>query len=437
MRKMLVIAVRDYNAAVRTKAFLVSLVFLPVLMGGSLVGSAVLKDHKDARPKSFAIVDRTPEEGLYAALDKAAKQRTELPPFLLERVVPGPDTPEEIAKQRLEQSERVRQRDLHGFLDIGAGVGQLAGSQALPDATDDRFRCRYQSNSPLSRDFSDWATAEVNKAVQKSRAQQKGILIADVREVQQPVRLEARGLSKRDSGGAIIDGREVNFLASFLLPTVLVMLMFMMVFVGATPLLQGVLEEKMARISEVLLGSVRPFQMMMGKLLGTVGVAATLAAVYLGGSFAAAHYYGYGDLLTWQVIGWFLVFETLGVLMFGSLFIAVGAACTNAQEAQTMLMPVTLLAVLPMFVMVQVIREPDSSLATWFSLVPTATPMLMTARLAIPPGIPAWQPLLGVVLVLLTTLLCVYAAGRIFRVGILMQGKGASFGDLLRWIVRG
>src|SRR5262249_43696890 len=107
------------------------------------------------------------------------------------------------------------------------------------------------------------------------------------------------------------------------------------------------------------------------------------------------------------------------------------------QEAQTMLMPVTLLAVMPMFVMVQVIREPDSSLATWFSLVPTATPMLMTARLAIPPGIPTWQPIVGVVLVLVTTLLCVYAAGRIFRVGILMQGKGASFSDLLRWIVRG
>jgi ABC-type Na+ efflux pump permease subunit len=201
--------------------------------------------------------------------------------------------------------------------------------------------------------------------------------------------------------------------------------------------LQGVVEEKMQRISEVLLGSVRPFPLMLGKLLGTVGVATTLAVVYLGSSFIAARYYGFGDYLSPRVLLWFLAFQTLGVLMFGSLFISVGAACTNTQETQTMLMPVMLLAMLPMFVMIHVIQEPDSTLATVFSLIPTATPMLMTVRVAVPPGVPTWQPLLGIGLVLVTTLLCVYAAGRIFRVGLLMQGKGASFADLLRWVVRG
>jgi ABC-2 type transport system permease protein len=176
---------------------------------------------------------------------------------------------------------------------------------------------------------------------------------------------------------------------------------------------------------------------MMGKLLGTVGVATTLSVVYLGSSFAALQYYGYADFLTPRVVLWLLAFQTLGVFMYGSLFVAVGAACTSTQETQTMLMPVMLVGMLPLFVMVHVIMEPDSALATWISLIPTATPMLMTARVAIPPGVPTWQPLLGVGLVLVTTLLCVYAAGRIFRVGILMQGKGASFGDLLRWLVRG
>jgi ABC-2 type transport system permease protein len=84
-----------------------------------------------------------------------------------------------------------------------------------------------------------------------------------------------------------------------------------------------------------------------------------------------------------------------------------------------------------------VIQEPNSTLAVWMSLFPFATPMLMVTRLGLPPGIPWWQPLVGVIGVLATTVLCVYAAGRIFRVGLLMQARGAKLRDLARWVLRG
>jgi ABC-2 type transport system permease protein len=90
-----------------------------------------------------------------------------------------------------------------------------------------------------------------------------------------------------------------------------------------------------------------------------------------------------------------------------------------------------------LFVWVNVAREPTSTFAAAISFFPTATPMLMIIRLAVPPGIGWWQPVLGLLLMLATTAACVYAAGRIFRVGILMQGKGASMRDLTRWIFRG
>ena len=102
-----------------------------------------------------------------------------------------------------------------------------------------------------------------------------------------------------------------------------------------------------------------------------------------------------------------------------------------------MLTPVTLVIMVPLFVWINVVREPTSAFAMFASLFPPATPMLMIARLAVPPGIPWWQPALGVMLVVLTTLLCVYAAGRIFRVGLLLQGKGANLAELLRWVIRG
>jgi ABC-2 type transport system permease protein len=166
-------------------------------------------------------------------------------------------------------------------------------------------------------------------------------------------------------------------------------------------------------------------------------VSLTLAAVYLGGAYWAAYRYDFAQFIPTSLLLWFLVYQMLAVLMFGSLFIAIGASCTDMRETQSMTWPVMLLICIPMFVWLNVIREPNSSFATGISLFPFATPMLMLGRQAVPPGIPLWQPILGVCLVLLTTTLCVYAAGRIFRVGILMQGKGANVGQVLKWVFRG
>ena len=133
----------------------------------------------------------------------------------------------------------------------------------------------------------------------------------------------------------------------------------------------------------------------------------------------------------------FVVFQTLAVLMFGALFIAVGAAVTDMKEAQSLTTPVMILVMFPIFVFSKVIEEPTAPLSVILTLIPPATPMLMTRRQAVPPAVPLWQPLLGIVLVLMTTLVFVFAAGRIFRVGILMQGKGANVAELFRWVFRG
>ncbi len=222
-----------------------------------------------------------------------------------------------------------------------------------------------------------------------------------------------------------------------MLPFGMMMLMFMIIMIGAQPLIQSVLEEKMQRIAEVLLGCIQPFQLMMGKLLGTVGVSMTIATVYLVGAFVALRRTGLAEFLPADLVGWFVVYQVLAVLLYGSIFIAVGAAVSDLKEAQSLLTPVMLIVVAPMFVWFNVVREPLSSTSTAMSLFPPATPMLMILRMAVPPGVPLWQPILGAVLVLAMTLLCVFAAGRIFRVGILMQGKGANLREMFRWALRG
>ncbi len=161
--------------------------------------------------------------------------------------------------------------------------------------------------------------------------------------------------------------------------------------------MQGVVEEKMQRIAEVLLGSVRPFQLMLGKLLGMTGVSLTIAARIPGRASTGrpsttasrirrrrACWRGSCSSRRWRR------------LMYGSLFIAIGAACTDMKETQNLLWPVMLLATMPMFLLGSVLQEPNSPVVTGLSFFPFATPMLMIARLAMPPGMPWWQPVLGV-----------------------------------------
>jgi ABC-2 type transport system permease protein len=123
--------------------------------------------------------------------------------------------------------------------------------------------------------------------------------------------------------------------------------------------------------------------------------------------------------------------------MYGSLFLAAGAAVSNMKEAQSMVMPVTILFALPLVILGALLQQPNSPLALGATFFPFSSPVATVVRIAVPPGVPAWQPLVAAAITVLTTIVIVWAAGRIFRVGILMQGQGAKLGEILRWVVRG
>lgn len=447
MRKIWIIACREYLAAVRTKAFLISLVFMPLLMLGSM-GAQVLIDRMAAKEtKRFAIIDRTPGQKIFPVLEAAAKKRNKEPDphsrsstgeFVLEEIEPSGPTEAAIRQQRYDLSQRVQQGELAGFLDIGPKVMDLAEPTKGTPATGDPGSVRYQSNNPMQDSFARWAERIVTEAVVAQRCRDAGLSRSQVENLVRPVALQVTGLVRKDpESGALEETPDAGRVAMLLVPAGLTLLLFLVVMVGATPLMQGVIEEKMQRIAEVLLGSVRPFELMMGKLLGMMGVSLTLAAVYLGGAFWVLHHFGLAEYLPLYLLAWFLVYQVLAVLLYGSLFIAIGAACTDARESQTLMLPVVLLITLPLFGLRHVLQEPTSTFSTVATLFPFATPMLMITRLAITPAPPWWLPVLGVAGVLAATVLCVYAAGRIFRVGILLQGKGASLKDMTRWLFRG
>lgn len=454
MRKVLVIASREYQAAVRAKSFLVSLIFMPLLMLSS-AGVQVLVDGKlEKRVQRFAVVDRTPGEKLYPLIAAAVQKRNaadrldsdaEKQPravFAVEAIAPSADTPDAVLRQRYDLSEQVREGKLAGFLEIGRDViavpaAPADGASPPGGALSDSVIVRYQSNSLSADAFPRWVERVVNEATGAQRCAAAGLDMAQIQPLLHRVPLRVKGLNRRSSSGAVEEVSDEERIIAFLVPAALTGLMFMVVMVAATPLMQGVIEEKAQRIAEVLLGSVRPFELMLGKLLGMTGVSLTLAAVYLGGSYWALQQFGLAEFLSAGLLAWFVVFQVLAALMYGSLFIAIGAACTDAKETQALMIPVVMLISFPLFALRNVLQEPNGTFAFWVSLFPFATPMLMIARLGQPAGVPWWQLALGVALVLGTTLLCVYAAGRIFRIGFLMQGKGAKLSDLARWILWG
>jgi len=190
----------------------------------------------------------------------------------------------------------------------------------------------------------------------------------------------------------------------------------------------------MSRISEVLIGSVSPFELMMGKLIGSVCVSLLLATIYVIGGTTTARYFGYGDVIHGTDIGWLLLFLIMASFMFGSIFITIGAACSDLKDAQGMMTPAMLIMMLPWMTWFAVINAPESPMAVGLSLFPTASPFLMLLRIMLPPGPPLWQVLLAVALTAATSLAAVYAAGRIFRTGLLMQGKAATFGEMWKWV---
>jgi len=142
-------------------------------------------------------------------------------------------------------------------------------------------------------------------------------------------------------------------------------------------------------------------------------------------------------MIPYHVLPWFFVYLILFVIMVGSAMAALGSACNDNKDAQSLQFPAMIPVILPLFIMVPIIQNPAGSMATTLSLIPPFTPTLMIIRLATPVTIPIWQPVAGLVGVILFTLFSVWAGGRIFRTLILMQGVKPKLGNLVKLVLRG
>lgn len=430
MNKVLAVAKYEYLIAVTSKAFLLGVVMMPVFMGGAIVVQYLTRDQVDLTARKVAVIDKTGR--LLEVIEKRNELRNQNEIFTIDEEGDEPrQTAAEFSIEGIEPeddeqelgirlSDRIRDSELFAFAVIEEDV-----FDATKQAT-----IRYYSQTPSYQTLPRWLERVVNDEIKRDRTDKLGLSSQDVMSLTQMVPTRTFGLIERDG-----EVKEENRVLTFMVPFGGLMLMFMMVMSVAPAMLNNVLEEKMQKISEFLVSSVTPFQLMLGKLFGAVGVGLTLSTIYLGAAYGMARYFEIADRIPITLYLWFAFFVLLALIIFGSIFSAIGAACSEIRDAQSLMTPVMLLVIIPMMCMGPILDSPSSTFARAVSLFPPATPMLMFARIAIPPGPAFWEILLAVLLTTIFAGACVWAAGKVFRIGILSQGQAPSFTKLIGWVL--
>jgi ABC-2 type transport system permease protein len=436
LRKTLLMAKRDYIESVRTKTFIIGLVVAPLLFGGSLLGIAIMKKKPDLRDKHVAVLDRTglvapfllravAEKNAKDAYDKVTHSQIEAL-YVLKMVTPSAGDAEE---QRLALSERVRGRELFAFLEIWPQALH-PGQETKPAAPS----VAYYTNAGGIDTTRNWLRDPLNRAVRSVQLAQLGVEGSHFEDLLAPVSIDPLSLLARDAKtGALQQAKKKDEIAEFAAPFGIVMLLTMIVMIGTAPMLSAVTEDKNQRIFEMLLGLATPMELMAARVLAALGRSLTSSAFYIFGAVLALQGMAMLGVVPLQLLPWFFVYLVADVIMLSSFAAALGAACNSPQDAQNLAIVLLAPVMIPLFMMMPVMTVPNSAVATVMSLIPPFTPVLMLLRQSMPVGIPAWQPWVGLVGILLWTVGGTWVAARIFRVGILMQGQPPKLSEIIRW----
>jgi ABC-2 type transport system permease protein len=310
-------------------------------------------------------------------------------------------------------------------------TGEIDGYIWLSDDAIAQRRVVYSGHN--ATDF--FGKSRVSLALARAIAEQKlaarGMSNEQTTELFKPVKLEIvtveNGLESKSSGGM------------FFLIFIMVMLLYMAVLFYGISVMRSVLEEKNTRIMEVLLSSTTSTELMVGKLLGVgaVGLTQMVIWIVMAGTLALPSLALYPSLrgihISLLALGAFVIFFLLGYLLYSSIYAGIGAIATTEQEGQQSQIIVVLPLIVAVFMMMPVLRAPDSPIAVWTSMIPFLSPLLMFARIAVQPP-PAWQIALSLAILIATIAGILLLCARIYRVGVLMYGKRPTLPEIVKWL---
>jgi ABC-2 type transport system permease protein len=412
MGKIYTIAAREFIETVRTKTFLLTTVLLPLVIIGLVFGAEWvhgLSEQTTLAPRQIAVVD---ESG--AVLPHL---RAQIAAFNGQ----NPARPFELVPVSTDEGTlraAVSNGEYYAYLVIPAGA--ITGAEAAVLGRKDN---QLQPGRQIER--------LLNNAVEQERFRRADppVDFALVQHLQAPVPVEAVDVTT----GARATGNE---LVRFMTPFAFMFLLFMGTFGISQGLLTSLIEEKSTRVVEVLLSAVSPLQLMAGKILGMVGVGLLLLAVWGGLGFGSARYHDMAYLVTVPQLVYAALYFVPAFLLYAALLGGIGAACNTLKEAQSMTFPLSIVTTVPLLLWFQISEHPTSVLSMVLSFVPPVTPFVMMLRLSADPLTPLWQVVATLGLLWLTVLAAIWAAAKVFRVGVLMYGQPPTPRELWRWVRR-
>ncbi|MEM8667161.1 MAG: ABC transporter permease [Planctomycetota bacterium] len=435
MKKIITIARREFTAMVVTKTFVLSLVMMPVLMVGGLFLMPALSKLSGAKDRKIIVADGTNRlletmtesatlrnEALAEAIEansansEDAMMGTEM--FLFE-AAPEPVLTDE---QRLAISDQIRDGEVYALVEIPAD---------FPNVTEDS-PARFVSQDAVLSQARRWLERQLREELRIAKLKELGLDPELVAQSNVPVQLLPTTPFEATDDGSVTSKDGMGTLASMMLPFGIMMLMFMVIFMAAQPMLESAMEEKQHRIAELLLGSVSSTELMTGKLIGNVAGSFVIFLFYASGALIVANRNAWELNLDWSQLPWLLVFQVLGVLFFSSIFLTIGACVSELKEAQSLLLPVWLLLASPLMVWFIAVRDPNGVVASSLSFFPPSSPLMMSLRLSSGQTLPIWHAPLAALLMLMATGLVVVVAGRLYRISLLRTDSAASIKQIIQ-----
>ncbi len=409
MHNVWLIAKREYLERVRTKAFLISTILIPLLMGGGIVGSVVMG--KKAKSTSHITVV-SPDQQLATDLQNELQNGKDSQ-MTVDVISPGNSETRETLDGML------RDKQIDGYLWITPA-----------SSPNERPTFSYVPQSAADMVNRDTIRIALRNVLVRERLAHQGMVASDVDALLQPVKVDTT------QAGKIADTT-----STLVAVYVLFILMYMVILLYGMNVARSIIEEKTSRVFEVLLATIRPEEMMAGKVIGVGSVGLTQVVVWLlcGSILSSASIVGalagnkiHFTLSPMQII-FFVVYFLLGYLLYSSIAAALGAMVNSEQELQQL----NMLLVMPLagcfFAMVPVVTNPGGTLARVLSLIPFCTPLIMYLRISLSTP-PAWEIALSIALMVATIYAILWVASRIYRVGILMYGKRPNLPEILRWL---
>ena len=438
MGKIAIIAGREFNERVRKKSFIITTILMPIAFVAIMFIPALMMNISSDEKKEVVVVDQS---GL---VGNRLQDSSSLHYTLSDK------TAEEVAAEN---------NDIFGILIVGKDVATNPSNVQL---------LTYESSTI---NIENEIAGQISSIIESEKLKAYNIedIDAILEAIETPVSLRVKQLG--ESG----ETKESSSVLNIALAYIFGFLIYMFVFLYGNMVMQGVIEEKSNKVMEVMVSSVKPFQLMMGKILGIASVAVTQFVIWvvfiLVVGSAAMSIFGLNELVAsagsaaamdpaaaammsssmpaideemvaiiktvtdpaylFRILGGFLVYFIGGYLLYAAMFAAVGSAVDNEKDTNNLQLPITLPLMVALFVMLSAMQDPNGPLAFWCSIIPFTSPIVMMVRL--PYGVPGWELGLSIGLLVVTFVAIVYLAGKIYRVGVFMYGKKPTLAELIKW----